>query len=43
MEKITSKLVFDYQEYDKIGNWISRVIYIDGELKALEERTIEYY
>lgn len=37
------KLVFDYLEYDKIGNWISRGIYIDGELEALEERTIEYY
>lgn len=37
------ELVFDYQGYDKIGNWISRVIYIDGELEALEERKIEYY
>lgn len=37
------ELVFDYQGYDTIGNWLSRVIYIDGELKALEERTIEYY
>lgn len=30
-------------EYDKYGNWVSRLRYIDGKLDRIEKRTIKYY
>lgn len=39
MEKIS----YEYIDLDNMGNWISRAIYIDEKLKAIEERTIEYF
>lgn len=33
---------YEYLEYDGKGNWIKALIYLDGELKYISFREIEY-
>lgn len=39
----SESIKFEYIELDNKGNWVSRAIYKDGKLEALEERLIEYF
>lgn len=43
MKGKVEKISYEYIDLDNMGNWISRAVYLDEKLKAIEERTIEYY
>ena len=44
--KLKAKVVtdeYEYEEYDKKGNWTKRISYQDDKPYQIEEREIEYY
>ena len=42
-KKTTVIFTYEYEEYDKKGNWTKKIIYRDDEPYEIEERDIEYY